>query len=200
MNKQKILLASHNQHKIEELKVMLGAEYYTIESLTDIGWNEEIIEDGNTMEDNAWIKTNTLINHYNGWVIGEDSGLEVDAIDGRPGVYTARYAGENKDPIANMSKVLTELKGTDSRTARFRTVIAFYMDGERHTFQGTVEGKISLVMRGSHGFGYDPIFIPEGYDKTFAELGDEIKNNMSHRYNAAMALKAFLNSNKENLK
>ncbi len=195
MIKQKILLASHNRHKIEELREMLGSEKYIIESLSDIGWHKEIIEDGETMNENAWIKTNTLIKHYPGWVIGEDSGLEIDALDGRPGVYTARYAGKEKDPIANMSKVLEELNGIEMRTARFRTVIAFYMNCQEHTFEGTVEGSISIKMKGNHGFGYDPIFIPVGYDKTFAELGDEIKNSMSHRFNAAMELRAFLNAN-----
>jgi XTP/dITP diphosphohydrolase len=190
--KQKLLVASHNEHKIEELKEMLGQERYAIESLSDIGWNEEIVEDGETMEENAWIKTNSLITHYDGWIIGEDSGLEIDALDGRPGVFTARYAGKDKDPIANMTKVLKELAGVDNRVGRFRTVIAFYMNGEKHTFQGTVEGRISEEMRGKKGFGYDPIFIPEGFKKTFAELGDDVKNSMSHRYNAAMKLKKFL--------
>ncbi|NNF33216.1 MAG: RdgB/HAM1 family non-canonical purine NTP pyrophosphatase [Saprospiraceae bacterium] len=190
--KQKILVASHNEHKIEELKEMLGEGKYHIESLSDIGWNQEIIEDGVTMEENAWIKTNTLVPHYDGWIIGEDSGLEIDALEGRPGVYTARYAGKSKDPIANMTKVLQELIGLDDRTARFRTVIAFYMNGKKHTFQGTVEGRIADKMRGDHGFGYDPLFVPEGFEKTFAELGDDVKNSMSHRYNAAMKLKKFL--------
>ena len=197
--KQSILLASHNAHKIEELKEMLNQFNFHFESLSDIGWNEEIVEDGETMEDNAWIKANTLSTHYSGWIIGEDSGLEIDALDGRPGVYTARYAGKEKDPIANMTKVLDELKGETNRSARFVTIIAFIMNGERHTYKGTVEGRISLKMRGDQGFGYDPIFIPSGYDETFAELGDEIKNNMSHRYNAAMELKSFLESKSENL-
>lgn len=190
--KQKILLASHNEHKIQELKEMLGEKKYIIESLSDIGWNEEIVEDGATMEENAWIKTRKLIPSYEGWIIGEDSGLEVDALEGRPGVYTARYAGKDKDPIANMDKVLKELGDNHHRKARFRTVIAFFMNREEHTFQGIVEGNIAYKMAGNRGFGYDPIFIPIGYEKTFAELGDDVKNSMSHRYNATIKLKEFL--------
>ena len=192
-----ILLATHNQHKVDEINSILDSQKFEIISLSDINYTEEIIEDGNTMAENAMIKAKSLKNLHNGIIVGEDSGLEIESLDNMPGIYTARFAGPNKDATANMEKVLQLLKGNNNRKAQFRTVIALIHNNKEYFIEGIVEGRISLAMKGENGFGYDPIFIPSGYHQTFAELGDEIKNSLSHRYNATKKLQEFLESTRE---
>ena len=194
----KILIATHNQHKLYELRSMLDESKYQVFSLSNIGFEQEIIEDGYTFEENALIKARTFKNDKT-WdaIIGEDSGLEVMALDGQPGIYTARFAGPDKNPVANMEKVLTMLSDGLNRKARFRTVIALIFNQQEYILEGTVSGTIALSRTGDKGFGYDPIFIPEGYDKTFAELGEQIKNNISHRFQAVKKLIRKLNQLKD---
>jgi XTP/dITP diphosphohydrolase len=187
-----IILASHNQHKVDEIRKMLDPHAYRIQSLADIDFHDDIIEDGETMEENALIKARTIREIYNCSVIGEDSGLEVMALDNAPGVHTARYAGDDRDSISNMQKVLNQLERLKNRKARFKTVIAFIHEDQEYLLEGIVNGNIAFSMKGKKGFGYDPIFIPDGYDQTFAELGDTIKNSMSHRFNAVEKLKELL--------
>lgn len=183
-----IILASHNKNKVEEIQDLLSATNLIVKSLSDISYHEEIIEDGNTLQENALIKARTLFKIYNCPVIGEDTGLEIYALDMAPGVYTARYAGDEKNPVKNMQKVLTELAGCDNRQARFRTAIAFIWQGKEYLMEGIVEGTIAKKMSGHGGFGYDPIFIPKGYEKTFGELPSMVKQKISHRSRAIQQL------------
>lgn len=186
---KKIVLATHNRHKCEEFRDMLKGRYDII-SLDDIGLNDEIPETGTTFHENARQKAEFVRN----WlmarnsetldVMADDSGLEVMALDRRPGVYSARYAGEGCSSQDCIDKLLDELKGVADRRARFVTIIAKMTDTGVEYFEGEVKGKIIDEMRGKGGFGYDPVFVPEGEIRTFAELGNEIKNTMSHRANA----------------
>ncbi len=186
---EKIVLATHNRHKCEEFRDMLKGRYDII-SLDDIGLNDEIPETGATFHENARQKAEFVRNWLtarNGEatdVMADDSGLEVMALDRRPGVYSARYAGEGCSSQDCIDKLLDELKGVADRSARFVTVIAKISDAGVEYFEGEVKGSIIDEMRGNGGFGYDPVFVPEGESKTFAELGNEIKNTMSHRANA----------------
>ncbi len=184
----RIILASHNKNKVEEIQELLSNTDIHVNSLSDIGYNKEIIEDGITLQENALIKARALYEIYNCPVIGEDTGLEIYALDMAPGVYTARYAGTEKDPLKNMSKVLAELNENNHRRARFRTAIALIWEGKEYLMEGIVEGKIAEKIRGNGGFGYDPIFIPEGYEKTFGELPSTIKQKISHRSRAVKKL------------
>lgn len=186
---EKIVLATHNRHKCEEFRDMLK-DRYDIVSLDDIGLNDEIPETGTTFHENArqkaefvrsWLMAKT---GETADVMADDSGLEVMALDRRPGVYSARYAGEGCSSQDCIDKLLGELKGVADRRARFVTVIAKMTDSGVEYFEGEVKGSIIDEMRGEGGFGYDPVFVPEGETKTFAELGNEIKNTMSHRANA----------------
>ena len=188
---RKIVFATHNNHKLEEIKDILGAEYEVL-GLTEINCFEEIPETGDTLEQNALLKAQYIKEKYGYDCFADDTGLEIPALNNEPGVYSARYAGESKDSQANMEKVLTELKAKNDRRAQFRTIIAFLSGDEVYQFEGKIEGHIIEKARGNTGFGYDPIFIPSGYDKTFAELGSEIKNRISHRSQAVNKLKAFL--------
>jgi XTP/dITP diphosphohydrolase len=188
-----IVFATANQHKVREVNQLLG-DQYRILSLKDIGCQEDIPETQDTIAGNARQKARYLKANYGHDCFAEDTGLEIDALDGAPGVYTARYAGPQRDPQANMQLVLEQLADTNERSARFRTVIALILDGKEYLFEGVAEGKIAEQQSGSEGFGYDPIFIPEGYAQTFAELDSAEKNAISHRGKAVEKLAQFLNS------
>lgn len=164
-------------------------------SLKDIGCFEEIPETGNTLEENAKIKADFVSQTYGLDCFSDDTGLLVDALNGAPGVYSARYAGEQKNARDNMEKLLSELNSSTNRSAHFKTVIHLNLQGRSYTFNGTVEGQITTVQHGDGGFGYDPIFKPDGYDKTFGELSSETKNAISHRGRAVQKLVTFLKKN-----
>ena len=188
----RIVFATNNQHKLSEIRQILGSRVEVL-SLKDIGCNADIPETGSTLEENALQKAQYVYDHYHIDCFADDTGLEVDALDGAPGVYSARYAGgEGHDSEANMTKLLGELGENNNRRARFRTVIALIQQGEVHEFEGIVNGQIIRERRGGEGFGYDPIFQPDGYDQTFAELGLEVKNNISHRARATQKLADYL--------
>ena len=188
----KIVFATNNQHKLSEIRSILG-DAIEVLSLKDIGCEVDIPETGKTLEENALQKAQYIYDHYHMDCFADDTGLEVDALGGAPGVYSARYAGgEGHDSEANMAKLLHELGDNSNRKARFRTVIALIIDGKVNTFEGIVKGEIIRERRGGEGFGYDPIFQPEGYDKTFAELGMDVKNHISHRARAVHKLAEFL--------
>ena len=187
----KIVFATNNLHKLSEIRQILGDKVDVL-SLKDIGCDVDIPETGTTLEANALQKAQYIYDHYNMDVFADDTGLEVEALNGEPGVYSARYAGEGHDSEANMSKLLKELGENNNRKARFRTVIALIQKGEVHEFEGIVNGEIIRERRGGEGFGYDPIFQPDGYSQTFAELGTDIKNQISHRARATQKLCAFL--------
>ena len=189
----KIVFATNNQHKLSEVRQILGDRVEVL-SLSDIGCHEDIPETGQTLEENALIKAQYVYDHYHEDCFADDTGLEVDALGGAPGVYSARYAGEGHDSEANMTKLLHELRDNDQRNARFRTVIALIQQGIIHEFEGIVKGKIIRERRGGEGFGYDPIFQPEGYDQTFAEMGNEEKNQISHRARATAKLCEYLSA------
>ena len=199
----KIVFATNNQHKLDEIRGILG-DGFEIVSLNDIGCHEDIPETGKTLEENALQKAQYVYEHYHVNCFADDTGLEVDALNGAPGVYSARYAGgEGHDSEANMTKLLHELGNNNNRKARFRTVIALIEKKDVcpcgctsvkkvHQFEGIVNGEIIRERRGGEGFGYDPIFQPEGYDKTVAELGMDIKNTISHRARATQKLAEYL--------
>ena len=194
----KIVFATNNAHKLSEIKDILG-EGFEVLSLSDIGCHDDIPETAGTLEGNALLKAQYIHDHYHINCFADDTGLEVEALNGAPGVFSARYAGgEGHDSEANMSELLAALKEKSNRKARFRTVIALIECEEGTTkpkttcFEGIVEGHITKERHGSEGFGYDPIFMPDGYDKTFAELGMEIKNHISHRARAVEKLAQFL--------
>lgn len=194
----RIVFATNNSHKLDEIRKILG-ERFEIVSLADIGCHTDIPETGKTLEENAMQKARYIYDNYNMSVFADDTGLEVDALGGAPGIYSARYAGgEGHDSEANMTKLLGELGENNNRKARFRTAIALLLkDGEdgkptERLFEGIVGGEIIRERRGGEGFGYDPIFRPEGYEGTFAELGTDIKNRISHRAKAVEKLAAYL--------
>lgn len=191
----KIVFATNNQHKLEEIRQILGNKIEIL-SLSDIGCDVDIPETADTFEGNALLKARYIYDHYHMSCFADDSGLEVDVLNGAPGIYSARYAGKAHDSEANMTKLLAELEEKNNRHARFRTVIALLLENdgvvEEHLFEGIVNGTIIRERRGTAGFGYDPIFQPEGYESTFAELGAEIKNKISHRAKAVEKLAAFM--------
>lgn len=191
--KYKLVFATNNAHKLSEVRELVK-ETVDILSLTDIGCHEDIEETGDTLEQNALIKARYIKEKYGYDCFGDDTGLEVDALDGAPGVYSARYAGGDHDSKANMKKLLAELDGMSDRKAHFRTVIALIFKGEEYLFEGRVDGSIITEERGDAGFGYDPIFQPDGYVETFAELGLSVKNDISHRARAIKRLCEFLNA------
>ena len=196
---KKIVFATNNQHKLDEIRSILG-DLFEIVSLRDIGCHEDIPETGTTLEANARQKAEYIFEKYGLSCFADDTGLEVDALGGAPGVYSARYAGgEGHDSEANMQKLLCELGENNNRKARFRTVIALILSGARSEepcevlfFEGIVNGNIAREKHGTEGFGYDPIFVPDGYDKSFAELGMDVKNNISHRERAVKKLAEYL--------
>ena len=189
--KKKLVFATNNLHKLTEIKAILG-EQIEILSLNDINCHVDIPETADTLEGNAKMKAKYIYQHYHLDCFADDTGLEVKALNGAPGVFSARYAGEGHDSQANMKKLLEHLKGKTSREAQFRTAICLIENGEEHLFEGLVKGKIIEEKRGEAGFGYDPVFVPDGYDKTFAELGEDIKNQISHRARAVKKLCDYL--------
>ena len=190
----KIVFATNNKHKLEEIKDILGKDFEIV-SLDEIGCHEDIPETGLKLEENARQKSSYVVEHYGQNCFADDTGLEVDALNGEPGVHSARYAeGTDHDSEANMRKLLSKMANVKDRTARFRTVISLIINGVEHQFEGRVEGRIATEKHGTEGFGYDPIFIPEGYDKSFAELGEEVKNQISHRARAVKKLAEYLSS------
>lgn len=189
----KFIFATQNDNKVKEvLKILKDATDLTIQSLKAIGYHEDIEETGSTLDENAWIKADHLHNLMDVNIIAEDTGLEVFALDMAPGVFSARYAGLQKSSEDNMSKLLAEMSTKTDRSARFRTVVAVWLDGEKYSFEGVVNGRIATARSGNGGFGYDPIFIPEGYDESFGTLSEDIKNKISHRARAFEAFKEFL--------
>ena len=193
--KNKIVFATNNAHKLEEVVAILGNSYEVL-SLREIGCDADIPETADTFAGNAWQKAQYVKEHYGYDCFADDSGLEVDVLDGAPGVFSARYSGGGSE--ANMDKLLHNLTGKSERGAQFRTVIALLVGEEKQLFEGIVRGTIIEERRGKGGFGYDPIFVPEGYDRTFAELGSEVKNNISHRAKAVRQLAEYLlTTNKE---
>lgn len=189
------IIATHNPGKVKEFKEILEPRGYDVKSLAEIGFIEEIEETGHTFEENAILKAEAVAKAVNKMVIADDSGLSIDNLGGRPGVYSARYAGEQKDDQANIEKVLSELKGIEKeqRTARFRCALAVSIPGEEtKTVEGHVEGYIAEEPRGEYGFGYDPIFIVKDKDKTMAELTSDEKNKISHRADALKKLSKLL--------
>ena len=200
---KKIVFATNNQHKLQEIRDILGSDYEVV-SLKEIGCDVDIPETGNTLEENALQKAQYIYDHYHVSCFADDTGLEVEALDGAPGVHSARYAeGTDHDSEANMAKLLRELNGKENRQARFRTVISYIEKQDVcpcgctsikkiHQFEGIVNGHIATEKHGTEGFGYDPIFVPEGYDQSFAELGEEIKNGISHRARAVAKLVEYL--------
>ncbi len=191
MNKQKLVFATNNLHKLNEISNIedLNVE---IVSLKDIGFNEEIPEDFDTLQENALQKARIIHEKTGLNCFADDTGLEIDALDGRPGVYSARYAGEPCNPEENITKVLSELSGKTNRKARFRTVIALILDGQELFFEGIVEGEILTKKHGADGFGYDPIFRPTNYTESFAQMNLEMKNKISHRARAMRQLVNYL--------
>lgn len=186
-----LVFATNNKHKLEEISKLAG-EKFSILSLKDIGCNDDIPETEPTLEGNALLKAKYIHDKYSTNCFADDTGLEIEALDGRPGVYSARYAGPENDFNRNMDKVLDELRDKANRKARFRTVISLILDDKQYFFEGIIEGEIIPDKRGAEGFGYDPIFIPEGYDQSFAEMSLEEKNKISHRARATKKLISFL--------
>ncbi len=188
----KIVFATHNRNKAEEVAALLSQ--IEILSLSDINCHEDIPETSETLEGNAILKANHITENYKLNCFADDTGLEVAALDGAPGVYSARYAGPDNDASANMEKLLSTMKGVDNRNARFRTVIALHIDGNQYLFEGVCEGIILKKKSGTEGFGYDPIFQPKGYNRSFAEMSMEEKGKISHRGIAVSKLISFLNN------
>lgn len=190
----KLVFATHNDHKLKEVQQLLPKNIQLL-SLKDIDCFDEIPETGDTLEENAKIKADHITQTYGLNCFSDDTGLLVDALNGAPGVYSARYAGEQKDASDNMQKLLNELNGKNNRKAHFKTVVHLNLNGEVHAFEGTVEGVITDKEQGKEGFGYDPIFKPNGFDKTFGELPSDVKNSISHRGRAIRKLVEFLKKN-----
>ena len=187
----KLVFATNNKHKLQEVRDIIGSGVEIL-SLADINCNEDIPETADTLDGNALIKARYIYEKYNVNCFADDTGLEVDVLDGAPGVYSARYAGDGHDSEANMRKLLENLTGKNNRNAQFRTVIALIIDGEEKLFNGIVKGTITEEKRGDSGFGYDPIFVPEGYSESFAQMDSSTKNSISHRYRATKQLSDYL--------
>jgi XTP/dITP diphosphohydrolase len=191
-----IVFATNNAHKLEEIRAILGSRYDVL-SLADIGCHADIPETANTLEGNAIQKARYIVDHFHTDCFADDTGLEVEALGGAPGVHSARYAeGTDHDSEANMRRLLRELEGNQHRQAQFRTVIALARhadDADFTLFEGSVRGTIATEKQGTEGFGYDPVFVPEGYDASFAQLGKDVKNSISHRARAVEKLVSYLN-------
>ena len=194
--KRRLILATHNEHKTQEIRDLIISEGlpYEVVSLHEIGDDLEIEETGETLMENSRLKAETCHRRHQTDCFADDTGLEVASLGGRPGVYSARYAGPACRPADNIRKLLHELEGVEDRSAVFKTVITLILDDKVHTFEGQVRGSITEQPRGEDGFGYDPIFQPEGYDCTFAQMSEEEKNHISHRGRAVEALICFLRS------
>ena len=187
----KLYFATNNIHKLKEVQEVVG-DSFQIESMRSLGINEDIPEDQQTLEGNALQKARFLYDRTGESCFADDTGLEVDALNGAPGVYSARYAGDAKNSFDNMALLLKNMSGKQNRKAHFRTVIALILDGKEYLFEGIVNGTIAEEPRGTAGFGYDPLFVPDGYSTTFAEMDSEAKNAISHRGRAVEKLAAFL--------
>jgi len=192
---KKIVFATNNKNKLREMREIMDG-IYEILSLDDIGCHEEIVEDADTIEGNAKIKANFITDRYHIDCFADDTGLEVEALDGAPGVYSARYAGEHCSYQDNVDKLLAALNGIENRRACFRTAIALNLDGKSYLFEGRCDGVITTEAHGEGGFGYDPIFLPDGSELTFAEMPADEKNAISHRGRATQKLIEFLSVNK----
>jgi XTP/dITP diphosphohydrolase len=190
----KLVFATNNKHKLQEVRDIVGDRVEVL-SLNDIDCHDDIPETADTLQGNALIKAKHIYDKYGMNCFADDTGLEVEALGGEPGVYSARYAGEECNSEANILKLLQNLTGKNNRNAQFRTVIALIIDGEEKLFNGIVKGTISNEKKGDSGFGYDPIFIPEGYTESFAQMSGEMKNSISHRYRATEQLNNFLKEN-----
>jgi XTP/dITP diphosphohydrolase len=188
---KKIVFATNNKHKLDEIRKIATGKIEIL-SLNDINCHDDIPETGTTLEENALIKARFVKDNFGYDCFADDTGLEVKALGGAPGIYSARYAGKDCKAEDNISKLLSKLTGVNDRSAAFRTVIALLMGDDKYFFEGAVLGKIIDQKRGKSGFGYDPIFVPDGYEQTFAELGEEIKNTISHRAIATNKLIRFL--------
>ena len=194
---KKLVFATNNAHKLEEIRAILG-DKVEILSLNDINCHADIPETADTLEGNAELKAAYIYKNYGLDCFADDTGLEVEALNGAPGIYSARYAGgEGHDSEANMKKLLTEMAGKTNRNAQFRTAICLIEKGNKHLFEGIVKGRIIEAKRGNSGFGYDPVFIPEGYNETFAEMGNAEKNKISHRARAVAALCEYLQNEEQ---
>ncbi|WP_289292868.1 MULTISPECIES: non-canonical purine NTP diphosphatase [Bacteroides] len=191
--KRKLVFATNNLHKLEEVSAILSNQIELL-SLNDINCHTDIPETADTLEGNSLLKSQFIYENYGMNCFADDTGLEVEALEGAPGVYSARYAGDGHNSEANMIKLLNNLKEKNNRKAQFRTAISLIIDGNKYLFEGIIKGEIGITKRGDSGFGYDPIFIPEGYNETFAELGSDIKNKISHRALAINKLCEFLHS------
>lgn len=189
---KKLVFATHNKHKLDEVKAVVKNQFEIL-SLRDVNCWDDIPETAGTLKGNALMKAQYLYDKFGLDCFADDTGLEVEALDGRPGVFSARYAGDENDAEKNMQKLLGELADKTNRKARFKTVIALIEKGQISYFEGIVEGQITKQKSGKTGFGYDPIFQPDGYTHTFAELGDDIKNKISHRALAIHKLSEYLN-------
>ena len=190
----KLVFATNNKHKLEEVRAILGNKVEVL-SLNDIDCHDDSPETADTLEGNALIKARYIYEKFGVDCFADDTGLEVEALGGEPGVYSARYAGEDCNPEANMHKLLQNLIGKNNRNAQFRTVIALIIKGEEKLFNGIVKGIISNEKMGDAGFGYDPIFIPEGFSESFAQMTSDMKNSISHRYRATEGLSNYLKEN-----
>ncbi len=188
---KKLVFATNNKHKLEEVRAVLQGKYEIL-GLSEIGCTEDIAETAETLDGNALIKARYVYETYGYDCFADDTGLEVDALNGEPGVYSARYGGIPHDAMRNMEKLLTKLGAEQNRRAQFRTIICLIQNGQINYFEGKVEGEIISELKGNAGFGYDPVFVPKGFTQTFAELGSEIKNNISHRALAVNDLIKFL--------
>lgn len=192
--KKKFVFATNNAHKLEEVTAILGDKIELL-SMKDIHCHADIPETADTLEGNALLKARYIFENYNMDCFADDTGLEVEALNGAPGVYSARYAGDAHNSEANMRKLLQDMEGIENRKAQFRTVFALIINGKEHLFEGIVKGEITKHRCGSSGFGYDPVFIPEGYTQTYAEMGNTLKNKISHRALATNKLCNFYPSN-----
>lgn len=188
---KRLVFATNNAHKLEEISQLIP-DHYQVRSLNDIGCDVDIPETGITLEANAAQKSFYIWENYAINCFADDTGLEIEALNNEPGVYSARYAGEERSALANMKKVLDLMEHQSNRKARFRTVISLILDGVEHQFEGVVEGTISTQMTGMAGFGYDPIFVPDGFSRSFAEMSSAEKNQVSHRGRAVEKLIRFL--------
>lgn len=191
--KKQFVFATNNLHKLQEVRAILGNDFDVL-SLQDIHCLVDIPETGSALQENALIKARYVKDNYGYDCFADDTGLEVEALDNAPGVYSARYAGDDHNSERNVEKLLKEMLDKKNRKARFRTVIAFLTSDQQHIFEGQVDGTISSEKKGNSGFGYDPVFVPEGFSETFAEMGENAKNRISHRALAVAKLDHFLKS------
>ncbi|HEY9114993.1 MAG TPA: non-canonical purine NTP diphosphatase [Bacteroidales bacterium] len=188
---KRIIFATNNQHKLAEIRNILAGKFEVF-GLKDIGFEGDIPETGTTLLENASIKSNFVYNKFKVDCFSDDTGLEIESLGGKPGVYSARYAGEEANAEKNIEKVLHEMNNLPNRSACFKTVICLILDGKEYFFEGRIDGKIITEKRGISGFGYDPIFVPEGFNETFAEMNLNLKNQISHRALATAKLISYL--------